>query len=599
MSVSAVVSGALCDKLGSRLTGYLGTVVCSAGLLLSSFAPEIWIVYLTYGLLLGVGTGLIFTSIFSITAKYFNRFRALAVGIVGSGEGLGILVMAPVIQLLLDALQLRNTLRVMAAMVLANTLVMWTFDPHVQEETDHEYFQEGSNDSGSSRELPMPRKRGIEEETDHEYFQEGSNDSGSSRELPMPRKRGIGVCGWIDWSLWKIPTFTVFTLASGLATLAAFIPQFFMVAYCKELGISADRAAWMYVYMGVASLIGHVAIGRLIDRPSIQPGYVYQVCWAIAGVSTLLSRLSTSYAYLSVYFVVFGFAFGAAITCCDVIMLTLVPEARGGTLGMHMMAMALPTATGTPLAVANLIAKHQHYLEIFFLIDVYARVSSTHEWRFMQESHEYSQVEVYARVTSTHEWRFMQESHEYSRVEVYARVTSTHEWRFMQESRVLTSGGLCKSLKSTHKWRFMQESRVLMSGGLCKSLEYSRVEVYARVSSTHEWRFMQESHEYSQVEVYARVSSTHEWRFMQESRVLTSGGLCKSLTSTHEWRFMQESQVLTSGGLCKSHKYSRVEVYARVTSTHEWRFMQESRVLTSGGLCKSLEYSRVEVYARV
>ncbi|XP_032222954.1 monocarboxylate transporter 11 [Nematostella vectensis] len=124
MSVSAVVSGALCDKLGSRLTGYLGTVVCSAGLLLSSFAPEIWIVYLTYGLLLGVGTGLIFTSIFSITAKYFNRFRALAVGIVGSGEGLGILVMAPVIQLLLDALQLRNTLRVMAAMVLANTLVM-------------------------------------------------------------------------------------------------------------------------------------------------------------------------------------------------------------------------------------------------------------------------------------------------------------------------------------------------------------------------------------------------------------------------------------------------------------------------------------------
>ncbi|EDO28509.1 predicted protein [Nematostella vectensis] len=285
MSVSAVVSGALCDKLGSRLTGYLGTVVCSAGLLLSSFAPEIWIVYLTYGLLLGVGTGLIFTSIFSITAKYFNRFRALAVGIVGSGEGLGILVMAPVIQLLLDALQLRNTLRVMAAMVLANTL-------------------------------------------------EGSNDSGSSRELPMPRKRGIGVCGWIDWSLWKIPTFTVFTLASGLATLAAFIPQFFMVAYCKELGISADRAAWMYVYMGVASLIGHVAIGRLIDRPSIQPGYVYQVCWAIAGVSTLLSRLSTSYAYLSVYFVVFGFAFGAAITCCDVIMLTLVPEARGGTLGL-------------------------------------------------------------------------------------------------------------------------------------------------------------------------------------------------------------------------------------------------------------------------
>ncbi|XP_048582681.1 monocarboxylate transporter 4 [Nematostella vectensis] len=182
----------------------------------------------------------------------------------------------------------------------------------------------------------------------------------------MPRKRGIGVCGWIDWSLWKIPTFTVFTLASGLATLAAFIPQFFMVAYCKELGISADRAAWMYVYMGVASLIGHVAIGRLIDRPSIQPGYVYQVCWAIAGVSTLLSRLSTSYAYLSVYFVVFGFAFGAAITCCDVIMLTLVPEARGGTLGMHMMAMALPTATGTPLA--GLVADVTHsYADTFYI----------------------------------------------------------------------------------------------------------------------------------------------------------------------------------------------------------------------------------------
>ena len=119
----------LVNRLGCRLTAILGGLSGSIGLLLSSFASSIYVIYGTYSVLFGFGGSCIFVSSYVVTSQYFERNRSIATGILASGTGLGVLGMAPVLQGLLDYFDWRKTYRLTAAIYSAVCVLGLTFSP--------------------------------------------------------------------------------------------------------------------------------------------------------------------------------------------------------------------------------------------------------------------------------------------------------------------------------------------------------------------------------------------------------------------------------------------------------------------------------------
>lgn len=81
--------GYLIDKFGPRGLLSAGAILTSLSWVLASMATGIWGLYLSYGLLGGVGTGIIYVGVIGLMVQWFPDRRGFAVGMVAAGYGFG------------------------------------------------------------------------------------------------------------------------------------------------------------------------------------------------------------------------------------------------------------------------------------------------------------------------------------------------------------------------------------------------------------------------------------------------------------------------------------------------------------------------------
>lgn len=75
-----------------KLVLFSGIILCTISLLLASWSTKLWELYLTQGIIFGIGASFIFVSISVITPLWFTKNRGLAIGIGASGSGIGGLI---------------------------------------------------------------------------------------------------------------------------------------------------------------------------------------------------------------------------------------------------------------------------------------------------------------------------------------------------------------------------------------------------------------------------------------------------------------------------------------------------------------------------
>jgi MFS transporter, OFA family, oxalate/formate antiporter len=83
------LQGFLVERLGPKLLIGAGAVMSGAGWIASSYVTTIWGLYATYGLLCGIGTGIVYVGVIGLMVKWFPDRRGLATGIVAAGYGFG------------------------------------------------------------------------------------------------------------------------------------------------------------------------------------------------------------------------------------------------------------------------------------------------------------------------------------------------------------------------------------------------------------------------------------------------------------------------------------------------------------------------------
>lgn len=150
-SASAIVLGMglvspwLVRSLGFRGMIILGSILCPLSMLLASFANELWMLYSTQGIMLGIGVGLCYTGSSTLPSYWFTSNRAFASGVAASGTCLGPMIFSPIIQILILHFGYRNALRILGGIGIVltgtGTLLIRTrrLSLHADQQQDHQH----------------------------------------------------------------------------------------------------------------------------------------------------------------------------------------------------------------------------------------------------------------------------------------------------------------------------------------------------------------------------------------------------------------------------------------------------------------------------
>src|SRR3984885_15416344 len=81
--------GWLVDKFGPRLLIAVGGALSGLGWGLAAYATSLWALYLSYGIVCGLGTGIVYVGVVGQVVRWFPDARGFAAGMVAAGYGVG------------------------------------------------------------------------------------------------------------------------------------------------------------------------------------------------------------------------------------------------------------------------------------------------------------------------------------------------------------------------------------------------------------------------------------------------------------------------------------------------------------------------------
>ena len=248
----------LCQTIGCRFTSILGCLVCAVSLLVTPHSTSLEWMFLTYRCVFGIGSALMLSSYFLITAKNFRRWQSLAVGIVTVGGSSGLLIMGPLLQLLIDIFGWRGTYRILSIPFFVMACVCGvTFGdplPDTSEDLSRNCKTNQCNskllsESEGHPEMEMnaidKKQTTVNEERKVKIFesecqtetQQRSQIWSSHAAAKTDGSREANCLGklntLLDFSVFKIPCYTVAVLSLCLMKFGHFIPQIHMVSQLR------------------------------------------------------------------------------------------------------------------------------------------------------------------------------------------------------------------------------------------------------------------------------------------------------------------------------------------------------------------------------
>ncbi|MCO1655527.1 MFS transporter [Pseudonocardia humida] len=287
------VSGRAVDRFGPRPVLLVGAAAMAVGLLVTSAAQQLWVGYLAYGLGVGIAVACGYVPMVAVVSAWFDRRRALAVGIAVAGIGVGTLAGAPLAAALIAEHGWRWA-HVVLGVGGASLLVVVAF---------------------VVRRPPEP-----------------------VGEQPRALREVV-----------RTAEFRSMYAATLLGSVALFIALVFLPASAMAAGIAPVAAAALIGVVGVASVVGRLVIGALADRA----GRVrtFQACFAVLGASFAIWLAGASWPGLLAFAIVLGSGYGGWIALQPTVLAELFGvRGLGGLVGLVYTGAGIGAFIGPPLA---------------------------------------------------------------------------------------------------------------------------------------------------------------------------------------------------------------------------------------------------------
>jgi len=335
-------------QTSARFCVALGGLFSFAGLLLSSFATKIWHLYITFGLLVGIGHALMFPVGIVVLNAWFDKRRGLANGVGSTGVGLGTLVFGPLTKLLVEQYGWRNTFRILclSAPLAVTAALNYTTPSEAAQRCNCRWLTHPKSHASQAAAVaagPTP--------TDQSTHAEIRADNADGSQLEDGPKENASV--WARMSC--IPAFRRYLLGLFIYGWGFWVPVIHAPRFAVDCGQPASAVATVVSSIGLGSLCGRIPLTLLADH--FGRHNVYRMVLATYGVATFFLCFATPAMPVFVW-VAYGWLCGA---CCGTLMALTGPVAGEMVAGMgpHMLTIASTagfTGLGTGVTLGPMLA---------------------------------------------------------------------------------------------------------------------------------------------------------------------------------------------------------------------------------------------------
>jgi MFS transporter, OFA family, oxalate/formate antiporter len=123
-ALTFIAAGRLQDKKGPRVCAFLGGLLVSVGFFLASFTTSLMMLYVFFGVIVGIGNGFGYSAPMPVGSKWFPDKRGLVVGLLVGGYGGGQAIFGPLARFwMIPSLGWRTTFQVLAALFFVMTMI--------------------------------------------------------------------------------------------------------------------------------------------------------------------------------------------------------------------------------------------------------------------------------------------------------------------------------------------------------------------------------------------------------------------------------------------------------------------------------------------
>ncbi|EHB10787.1 Monocarboxylate transporter 6 [Heterocephalus glaber] len=339
--------GPLCSILvgryGCRVTMMLGGVLASLGMVASSFSRTITQLFLTAGMITGLGMSFSFQASITVLGLYFVRRRPLANALASMGISLGITLWPPFARYLLENLGWRGSFLIFGGVFLHCCICGAIIRP-VATNT----VPETKEDPSSSSKTPA---QGCL----------AACSSGIQHHLAFDILRhNVGYC--------------IYTLGMTWTFMGYSLPHVFLVPYAMKYGVEEYRAALLISMLGLCNIFLRPVAALVIGWPcfACYHKYLFTLAILLNGLTNLVCTVSANFWVLVSYSVLYSVSLcGTGILIFQVLMEIVPMDRFPSALGLFSIISGIAPLISPPLAglVLDTTSNFSYvfYMSSFFL----------------------------------------------------------------------------------------------------------------------------------------------------------------------------------------------------------------------------------------
>uniref|UniRef100_A0A8C5PNW3 Solute carrier family 16 member 3 n=1 Tax=Leptobrachium leishanense TaxID=445787 RepID=A0A8C5PNW3_9ANUR len=325
-------TGPLCsicvNRFGCRPVMMVGGLFAALGMVCASFCTSIYTIYLTAGVITGLGLALNFQPSLIMLNRYFDKRRPLANGLAAAGSPVFLCALSPLGQVLQHEFGWRGGFLILGGLLL-NCCAC-----------------------GALMRPLEPPKKAIED----------------IKETKTQKPKKL-----LDFSVFKDRGFLIYTIAASIMVLGLFVPPVFVVSYAKDMGVQDTKASMLLTILGFIDIFARPTCGVVAGLKWVRPRCIYLFGFAMVfnGFTDLMGgAMADTYGGLVVFVLFFGISYGmVGALQFEVLMAIVGTQKFSSAIGLVLLAEACAVLIGPPSAGKILDATGK-YMFVFIIAGV-------------------------------------------------------------------------------------------------------------------------------------------------------------------------------------------------------------------------------------
>lgn len=332
-----------------RYTVLLGGLFTSSGMFFSSFVlHDINVLYLTYGVMYGIGAAFTYSPSLAVLGHYFEKYLGKVTGFATTGSSVFTAIMPFVYNHLLEAYSLAVTLRIIA--MLSSLIVFCAIlyeSPAKPEKT-----------AALSLDTAAPAEK-LKQVTVTTGTADKESKSLGSKLVEI-------IKGAIYMDNWRKKRYVIWVLGITISQLGYFIPYVHMRKFA-ETDFPGYNPNLPVACIGIASGIGRLIFGFVADLPNVNRIVMHQISVALVGITTMILAGVDSYMLVIICVLALGLCDGCYVTLMGPIAIEICGP-RGGSqaIGFLLGLCSIPLTLG-PVIASSIFDSTGSYSTVFLI----------------------------------------------------------------------------------------------------------------------------------------------------------------------------------------------------------------------------------------